>query len=312
MAIMALAGLAAAVAQSVPVKIALPVGELAGTYVPGNTGGPVVVIVPGSGPTDRDGNSTPLVKAAPYRMLADALKLRGIGSIRFDKRGLFESKSVLARPDQVTIADYAADVHRWAAKASALAAAKCAWVAGHSEGALVALAAAQDRKGICGVISIAGPGRKLGLILLDQLQSNPANAPILPQALNALDTLEHGGSVDEQSLPAPLRPLFKASLQPYLRDLLSYDPATLASRLRVPFLVLQGDKDIQVSIADAQSLAKAKPNASLDILPNTNHVLKEVTSADRTANIATYSDPDRPLARGVADRMTSFITAHAP
>src|SRR5688500_9408303 len=120
-----------------PVEISGPMGPLAGTFRPAGAGAPVVLIVPGSGPTDRDGNNPLGGKAAPYRMLAEELSSRGVATLRIDKRGLFASKAAVADANAVTIADYAADVHAWAAKARALTGAKCAWVAGHSEGGLV-------------------------------------------------------------------------------------------------------------------------------------------------------------------------------
>src|SRR5688500_7572800 len=116
-----------------PVEIAGPKGPLAGSLRPAGEGAPVVLIVPGSGPTDRDGNNPLGVKAAPYRMLAKELSSRGIATLRIDKRGMFGSKAAIADANAVTIADYAADVHAWVAKARALTGAKCAWVAGHSE-----------------------------------------------------------------------------------------------------------------------------------------------------------------------------------
>jgi pimeloyl-ACP methyl ester carboxylesterase len=304
-----LAGLAATAAVPQSVEIPGPMGSLSGTYVAARPGGPVVVIVPGSGPTDRDGNNPIMVKAAPYRWLAAALQERNIASLRFDKRGQFGSKQALSDPNHVTIADFASDVRAWAAKARTLAHTKCAWIAGHSEGGLISLVAAQDPNGICGVITIAGPGRKIGAVMREQLRANPANAPILGDALAAIDTLEQGGNVDESHLPAPLRPLFSASLQPYFRDLVSYDPAALARTLRVPILIIQGDRDIQVSLVDAKALRAARPTAKMVIVPDANHVLKEVKSDDRAANLATYGDPNQPVAPGIADAMAQFIRA---
>ena len=107
-----------------------------------------------------------------------ALPQRGVTTVRIDKRGMFGSKAAIANPNAVTIADYAADAHAWAKAARAATGARCVWLLGHSEGGLVALAAAQDRKDICGVISVSGAGRRLGTIIREQLVANPANAPL--------------------------------------------------------------------------------------------------------------------------------------
>jgi pimeloyl-ACP methyl ester carboxylesterase len=290
-----------------PVTAPGPQAPLAGTLLDASKGAPVVLIVPGSGPTDRDGNNPLGITAAPYRLLAETLGKRGISSVRIDKRGMFGSKAAIADANKVTIAAYAADAHAWAASIRQTTGAKCIWLLGHSEGSLIALAAAQRPDGICGVISVSGMGRKLGDVMREQLRSNPANAPILDVALSAIDTLEAGKSVDAASLPAPLQPLFNASVQPFIRDLMAHDPTRLAASLKVPLLIVQGDKDIQVTVEDARALAAARPNAKLAILPGVNHVLKVPASDDRAANVATYGDPSLPLAPSVAEAIAAFV-----
>ena len=107
-ALLASVGAAPAVAQKTLVAPG-PRGDLAGTLVAPAEGQPLVLIIPGSGPTDRDGNSPLGVTAAPYRLLADALAERGIGTLRIDKRGMFASKAAVADANAVTIADYVTD-----------------------------------------------------------------------------------------------------------------------------------------------------------------------------------------------------------
>lgn len=284
-----------------------PLAPLAGTLLEAGQGKPVVLIIPGSGPTDRDGNSPLGVKAAPYRLLAEALGKRGISSVRIDKRGLFGSKAAIADPNRVTIADYAADAHAWAASARAATGADCVWLLGHSEGAIIALTAGQKPDGICGIIAVSSPGRRLGPIMRDQLSANPANAPILEPAMAALDALEAGKPVDASRLPAPLLPLFNAAVQPFLMDLLAQDPARLAASLQVPLLIVQGDKDLQVSVEDAKLLAAAQPAGKLAVLPGVNHVLKSVASDDRAANLGAYADPSLPIAASVVEAIAGFV-----
>ncbi|MCL6683922.1 alpha/beta hydrolase [Sphingomonas alba] len=284
-----------------------PQGSLAGTLTDAGKGTPVVLIIPGSGPTDRDGNNPLGVTAAPYRMLAEGLAKQGVSSIRTDKRGMFGSKAAIPDANKVTIADYAADAHAWVKSAQAATGVKCVWVLGHSEGSLVALTAGQKPEGICGVISVSGPGRKLGTVMRDQLKGNPANAPILQPALAALDSLEAGNPVDAATLPAPLQPLFNPAVQPFVMNLLAQDPPKLAAGLTVPYLIVQGDKDIQVSVEDAKLLAAGQPKAKLAVLPGVNHVLKPVLSDDRAANMAAYGDASLPIAPSVVDEIASFV-----
>jgi pimeloyl-ACP methyl ester carboxylesterase len=267
------------------------------------------LIIPGSGPTDRDGNNPLGVKAAPYRLLAEALAAKGVSTVRADKRGMFGSKAAIVDANAVSIADYASDAHQWVDALRKRTGAKCVWLLGHSEGAIVALAAGQQPQGLCGLILVAGPGRKLGAILREQLRANPANAPLLPQAMAALDSLEAGKTVDTTAMPAPLMPLFNAKVQPFLIDLLSQDPAKLAAATRLPMLIVRGGKDIQVAAADLDALHGARPDAVVLSPRNMNHVLKDVAGDDRASNLATYADPDLPVDPALVDGIADFVKA---
>jgi pimeloyl-ACP methyl ester carboxylesterase len=293
-----------------PIEAAGPSGLLKGTMIAVAPSAPVVLIVPGSGPTDRDGNNPMGVKASSYRLLARALADRGISSVRIDKRGMFASASATAEANDVTIEDYAADVRSWTAAIRRRSGAKCVWLAGHSEGGLVALAAAQKEKDVCGLLLISAPGRPLGEVIRAQLKANPANAPILDDALSAISRLEAGQSVNVAAFHPALQGLFAPQLQKFLISLFSYDPAKLILSQEKPVLILQGESDIQVGAEDAKRLAAANPRARLVLLPGVNHVLKAAPADDWAANIATYANPDLPLAAGVAAALAEFVLQH--
>ncbi len=311
-ALLAAAFLASAAAAPIEtfVEAPGPHGLLKGTMLaPARAPRATILIVPGSGPTDRDGNSPLGVKAAPYKLLAEGLAGRGIATVRIDKRGMFASAGAIPDANTVTVPDYATDVHQWAKAIRARTGAHCLWVLGHSEGALIALAAAQDPTDLCGIILVSGGGRQLSDVIREQLRSNPANAPILAQAMPALDALEAGKRVNTTGMNPALLPLFAPQVQGFLISLFSYDPAALIAKLHMPVLILQGERDLQVSVADAKRLAAADPHARLVLLPDVNHVLKTVGSDDRNANFATYADPSLPLAPGIVDAIAGFVTS---
>jgi uncharacterized protein len=298
---------AAAVAAAVPLTAPGPQGPLEGSFVDAGKHTPVVLIIPGSGPTDRDGNNPMGMTAAPYRLLAEALAAKGVSSVRIDKRGMFGSKAAIADPNKVTIGDYAIDAHSWVAAIQKQTGAECVWVLGHSEGALVALAAVQKPGGVCGVNLVSGAGRRLSDVIREQLRSNPANAPVLDSAMAALDALDRGQHVDVTGMNPALLPLFRPQVQDYLIDMFRQDPAKLAASVKVPLMIVQGERDIQVSTADAKALAAAQPKAKLVLVPTMNHVLKDVTSDDRAANMATYRDPSLPVDQTLVDAIVGFV-----
>jgi hypothetical protein len=267
----------------------------------------MLLIIPGSGPTDRDGNSPLGVKAAPYRMLAEALAAQGVSTARVDKRGMFGSAAA-GDPNQATVSGYAADIRSWVNTLRGRTGAGCIWVLGHSEGVLMTLvAAAEDSGGICGIVLVAGAGRRISDVLREQFRGSPQFAPYLDQAMAALARLDAGQRVDTAGMDPVLMSLFAPQVQDYLIDLFRHDPADLAARVRVPMLVLQGGQDLQTGEADARRIAAANPRARLVLLPQVNHVLKEVPSGDRTANAASYADPSLPLAAGVAEAIAGFV-----
>ena len=294
--------------ETIEVEAAGPRGPLKGSLVAAaQPNAPVVLIIPGSGPTDRDGNSPLGIRAAPYRLLAEALAQRGVSSVRVDKRGLFGSAAA-GDPNAVSVREYAADIRSWVGALRTRTGASCIWVLGHSEGGLMALAAAAESSdGICGVILVSAAGRRISDVLREQLPAAPPFVPHLERAMAGLSELEAGRRVDTTGMDPVLLSLFAPPVQVYLMDLIAHDPAALAARVRVPMLIVQGARDLQITEQDARRLAAANPNARLVLLPEVNHVLKAVAADDRAANAATYANPNLPLAPGVAEAIAGFV-----
>jgi uncharacterized protein len=263
-----------------------------------------VLVIAGSGPTDRNGNS-PLLpgKNNSLLQLADSLVNNGMAVLRYDKRGIGKSKmSAGLGEENTTFPDMTADaiaLYDWIKQQGYTN----IYIAGHSEGSLVGMIAAGQVKAR-GFISIAGAGRKAGDILKEQLAAQ-LTPELNKQFAAAIDSLEKGFTVSttDPSLISLLRP----SVQPYMRSWLAADPQKIISRLKIPVLILQGTKDLQVKEPDAQLLAKSNKKATLVILPNINHVLKEVHSDKREENLKAYSDPKLPLPNALISAITAFI-----
>ncbi|VXB18544.1 alpha/beta hydrolase [Brevundimonas sp. G8] len=300
---------AALLAGPVSTEIALPAlpAPLHGTLLAPDAPTAVAVILPGSGPTDRDGNSPLGVAASTYRLLAEGLAEQGIATIRIDKRGIAASAAAGPSEADLRFDAYAADARAWATEAASRAGLPCTWLIGHSEGALVALKAVEgggDK--VCGLILLAGAGRPAGVVIREQLE-NGLPDPLKAQAFAVLSELEAGRTVADT--PPALAALFRPSVQPYLISWLPLDPAALLAACDGPVFIGQGTTDLQIGVTDAQALAAADPKATLKLWDGVNHLLK-TASADRAANMATYADPALPLAPGVGEDVGAFIRAN--
>jgi len=297
---------ASLIAGPVSTDIALPAqpAPLHGTLLTPEAPTAVAVILPGSGPTDRDGNSPMGVAASTYRLLAEGLAEQGIATVRIDKRGIAASAAAGLDETRLRFDDYAADARAWAAEAAARASLPCAWLIGHSEGALVALKAVEggDDK-VCGLVLLSGAGRPAGVVIREQLEAGLPE-PLKTQAFAVLTQLEAGRTVADT--PPALAALFRPSVQPYLISWLPLDPAALLAAYHGPGFIGQGTTDLQIGVTDAQALAAADPKATLKLWDGVNHLLK-TAPADRAANMATYADPALPLAPGVAQDVAMFI-----
>jgi hypothetical protein len=279
-------------------------GGLSGTLVrPQLDRPPVVLLIAGSGPTDRDGRSRSVV--APYlKNLAEGLAARGIASLRYDKRGVGASAAAAPNEQDLRFDHYVADAERWIAWLRQRDDLGPVAVAGHSEGGLIAMRALA-RAEVSRLILLAPPGRPFGAVLRDQLRDTPMPPPMRDEALAILGALERGETVP--SLSRPLYPLFRPSVQPYLRSMIAIDPAHELAALRVPVLIVSGGRDLQIGGEDIAALVRARPDAGQFHRASMNHVLADAPP-DREGNVLLYADPATALAPGLVDAVAAFVT----
>ena len=299
------AGRAAPAGRDAAVRLATSTGELAGTLLMPTRAAPVplVVIVGGSGPTDRDGNSALTAGANnSLRLLAEGLAERGVASVRYDKRGVGESRAAGPAERDLRFDTYADDAAAWVRHFREDARFGAVAVLGHSEGSLLGMLATQRGKAD-GLVSIAGIGRPAQRLIHDQLAPQ-LPADLMAQADRVLDTLAAGREAADA--PRELAALFRPSAQPYMISWFRYDPAAEIARLTVPVLVAHGATDAQVAPAEAERLAAAQPRARLLIVPGMNHVLKTVP-ADVAAQRRSYGDPTLPVAPALLDGVAAFV-----
>jgi len=291
--------------QSTVNETLITAGALSGLHIDAGTDSPIILIIPGSGPTDLNGNNPLGVEAQTYRLLARALKTNEISTVRVDKRGMFSSEGA-GNPNDVTVDIYAEDYSLWIDTITQKTGANCIYVLGHSEGALMASAAANLNKKVCGQILVSGVGRSFGEVLREQLRANPANFIIMKEAESIIGKFEAGETVPTENMHKAFRPLFGEHIQGFMISIMQTNPADLAAGANVKTLIVQGETDLQTSVEDAEALASAT-GGTLVIVPGVNHVLK-AAPLNRRKNLKTYRDPNLPISQDVIDVITDFVS----
>ena len=259
---------------------------------------PLVIMLPGSGPTDRNGNQS-FLKNDGLKKLALALAEDSIATYRFDKRILHAQRLGIKEKDMrfddfITDAVNALDHFKENSAFSKII------VLGHSQGSLVGMIAARDKADA--FISIAGLAQPLDSMLTRQIANQ---IPGLKENVQtAFQEMRTTGSTT--SYNPVLESIFRPAVQPFLLSWMKYDPKLEISKLNIPVLIINGSNDLQVDPAEAEALKDALSGAQLVILEDMNHILRKI-EGDDLENNKSYNEAQRPLHPDLAGVISEFI-----
>jgi pimeloyl-ACP methyl ester carboxylesterase len=291
---------------------------------------PGVLLLPGSGPTDRNGNQPPSFITDLLQQIANRLAKEGYASLRFDKRASrtyaksFPS-DVAAMNDFLSWDSFIGD-----AKAALILLqtqpevdAKRVVVAGHSEGATFAIQLGHDLQGTtnapAGLILMGSPGRTGGAIISEQVSNNLKRSGLTPEQTRpysdyvalAISQVEKDGTIPPNP-PMGLGALFPTSVAKLLRVELAFDPSTVLPVYTGPVLVVQGEKDIQISATrDTPLIETALRERRLGayemfIVPSASHNLKQVSDENKEPGLI------GPVVPEALDKIASWMKKNFP
>lgn len=259
----------------------------------------LVILIAGSGPTDRDGNQKGMTNNS-LKYLAEDLAKNDIATFSYDKRiiaqmaaGTMDEKTLLFDDfikDSKDILTFFKNQKKY----------NKIIIAGHSEGALIGMITVNGNADA--YISLAGAGRTIDAIIVEQIEKK---APFLKEEVQKnLESLKSGKTFELKN--QMLASLFRESVQPYMISWIKYNPQNEIKKLQIPVLIINGTKDLQVTVSEAELLKKAKPEAKLAIIEDMNHIFKEI-KGDNSENMKSYTDPNLPVTVKLVTTITLFI-----
>ena len=270
--------------------------------LPENTENPsLVIFIQGSGPTNRDGNQ-PMMKNDGVKKIAHELAENGIASFRYDKR-IFKMDKLRIREADLRFEDFVTDLNSVVDHFTKTNKFQKIILAGHSEGSLIGILSAQSRD-IAAFISLAGAGRSIDEIIVEQLAKQSAD--LSANARTAFNEIKEKGSTSNYSpyLESILRP----SVQPYIKSWMKFDPAAELAKLDIPVLIVNGSFDLQVDVTDASLLQNAAPGSQLVIPEKMNHIFRKI-EGESLENTKAYNEPSRPLHPELIPAIVDFINS---
>lgn len=258
----------------------------------------ITILIAGSGPTDRDGNQN-FLKTNSLKSLAVALTKQGISTFRYDKRIVKQlltnniDKDIMFDDfvtDAVSVLDYFKNQNRY----------KNFVIVGHSQGSLVGMLAAQQ--GATGFVSLSGAGQEISEVITEQITKT---APMFTEdTKRVFDILKTGQTTTDY--PPALFSIFNPEIQHFIMNWMQYNPSEEIKKLNIPILIVNGTKDLQVSVEEAQLLKDAAPDSQLTIIENMNHVLFTI-DGDDLENSKSYNEPYRKVNQVLIDTVSNFI-----
>jgi pimeloyl-ACP methyl ester carboxylesterase len=274
---------------------------LKGTFLKPSGDGPfpAMLLLPGSGPSDRNSNQQGL-QINVLKDIAESLAKNGVATLRFDKRAVAGTYQAMFPKDIAALNDFFswqafvgdAEASYNALKKQPGVDPNRVGILGHSEGGAITLAMAQDTHPRA-VVLVSTAGRDLGTVMVEQIKQGygaqfrtaDQTEKLTSETERAVVAVRQTGTVPA-GLPDQLKPLFPTYATKYLHDIFVFDPTKAAADLQCPALVVQGEKDVQISAErDAPKLMAAIPKGQgeLYLAKGCSHCLKHPANAQDPA-----------------------------
>jgi pimeloyl-ACP methyl ester carboxylesterase len=271
--------------------------ELPGSLTYTKSSKNLVIWIHGSGDVDRNGNQASAnVKANYIKQLRDSLNKKNIAFFSYDKRTSNPKNKALLQG--ILFDDLVADAKLVIAHFKDSKQFKEITLIGHSQGSLVAMLASE---GVDKYVSLAGPSERIDITIVKQIT---AQSPELGKAAEGyFKELTETGDIKEVN--PFLMSIFAKPNLPFIRNWIQYDPVKEIGNIKIPTLIINGTKDIQVKVEDAKALKGGNAEAQMEIIDNMNHVLKTIEKD--TDNMPSYFSPDYQLSKELIRTITEFI-----
>ncbi|OIQ30706.1 MAG: alpha/beta hydrolase [Bacteroidetes bacterium MedPE-SWsnd-G2] len=265
----------------------------------GTTPTKLVIIIAGSGPTDRDGNQN-FMKNNSLKKLAIGLTNKTTATFRYDKRSVKLIKTNKTK-EKILFDDFIEDAKTIVSHFITKMPFKKIIVVGHSQGSLIGMLASQSN--VDGFISIAGPGRTIDKLIIDQV--GIAAPDLKDQAIATFKHLETGETTTDY--PPELASIFNAEVQPFIINWMQYNPAEELSKLQIPCLAINGSKDLQTNEEELNQLVSKSPNTEKLVITNMNHVFVTIEGGD-LENSKSYNNTQLPISEDMLQIINEFIS----
>lgn len=272
--------------------------ELPGTLTYSEGDSQLIIWIHGSGNVDRNGNQAGVNVGANYiKQLRDSINKQHIAFYSYDKRSA-NMKNMKFLLKKFTFDDLVSDAKKVVAYFKKDGRFKNITLIGHSQGSLVAMLASAD---VHKYISLAGPSETIDTTIIKQITGQ--SAELGKAAASYFKELKETGNIKEVN--PMLLSIFSKQNLPFLSAWIKYDPKKEIKKITTPTLIINGTKDIQISVEDAKNLKASKENSELKIIEGMNHVLKHIEKD--TDNILSYQSPNFPISKELIKVITTFI-----
>lgn len=273
--------------------------QLPGTLSYTTKNQPLLIWIHGSGNIDRNGNQARVnIKANYIKQFRDEINKAGIAFFSYDKRTANPKNVTFIKKEGIFFNDFILDAKEVINHFKNDKRFSKIILVGHSQGSLIAMKTLDN---IDKYISIAGASESIDKTITKQVTAQ--NADLGKTTKAHFKELAETGTIKE--INPMLMSIFNPQNQPFFKSWMQYNPTKEIKEINIPVLIINGDKDTQVTISDAKTLHQANPKSELVIIENMNHVLKDIQK--NKDNLKSYYSADYSLSKKLIETIVSFV-----